>query len=89
MCDHRRIGYELFTRPVCLDCGLLIIDNPRGQKFCDHHHSVLVRVHPDPDKQDGVINPRQAKFILYCPDCGNFVDYIQRDADHDVDEPPF
>lgn len=64
----------------------MIIENPRGLKFCDHHNAVLVRVHPDPDRQDGVINPSQARFLLYCPDCGNFIDYVQRDADRIDDE---
>jgi len=40
-----------------------------------------VQVHPDPAKQDGVVNPAQYRFILYCPYCGNFIDYIPRDAD--------
>ena len=50
-------------------------------KFCDHNAAQLVRVQPDPIKQDGVVNLAQYRFILYCPNCGNFIDYIARDAD--------
>ena len=86
MCEHSRITYEFYLRPVCADCGLPIPLNQRGMKFCSHRHAVLVKVQPDPDMQDGVINPSQSRFILYCPDCGNFIDYIEHDADAHDDE---
>jgi hypothetical protein len=89
MCEHRNITYEFHVRPVCSDCGISLVSNPRGKKFCAHTHAVLVRVLPDPDKQDGVINPSQARFLIHCPDCGNFIDYIQHNADVDDDDIPF
>lgn len=93
MCDHKRISYEWHLRPVCADCGLPMPSNARGMKFCAHTNAVLVRVQPDPDKQDGVINPSQVRYLLHCPDCGNFIDYIEHDADvhddEDDDEIPF
>ena len=86
MCEHNRITHEIYLRDVCADCGLPIPVNTRSMKFCGHPHAILVRVYPDPDGQGGVINPDQARFILYCPDCGNFIDYIQHDADSSSDD---
>ena len=81
MCDHKNIFYEFYARPVCSDCQTPLIEHERGMKFCDHNAAQLVRVQPDPIKQDGVVNLAQYRFILYCPNCGNFIDYIARDAD--------
>lgn len=88
MCDHTRIAYEFHLRSVCSDCGMYIPLDRRGMKFCSHNHAVLVGVQPDPDKQGGVINPGQARFLLHCPDCGNYIDFIEHDADahDDIDD---
>ena len=84
-----RIVYEFYLRPVRAETGEPIPLNQRGMKFCSHRHAVLVNVQPDPAMQDGVINPSQNRFVLYCPDCGNFIDYIHRDADASDDDIPF